>query len=347
MEISHKVSKVVSGLKRAVEYFAQKRFNTNVGAPALGHMLTPKGSAENINIYISPKGEGGIGNTHLENLETNISLSFCDVTLLPTTNSSVVFGGNGTARLNDSLNCGLINSVDSEIKASSASTIVGCTGAYIYNGLFSAVFGGTTNSVEDSTGCAIIGGNANFISNGNWSVVLGGQNNRAWGATSSVVFGEYASARGATSALGQGFRFGAINAHGIRFWYGSGWIDWNTAYIAPSTVLSGIGFYVNTDGLDTVASVKLRINIYDDLGNIAHVESRVIYRYDADTSTLVILNQSNDVVYDGLTAGWVLAMAVSGGYLCIEFTGVNPRWYRIFAQADLFDNSMPERANGD
>lgn len=342
MGISHKVSKVVSGLKRAVEYFAQKRFITNDSVLAVGHMLTPKGSAENINIYVAPKGEGGIGNAHIENLETNISLSFCDVTLLPPTNSSVVFGGNGTARLNDSLNCGLINSVDSEIEASSASTIVGCTGAYIYNGLFSAVFGGTTNSVEDSTGCAIIGGNANFISNGNWSVVLGGQNNRAWGATSSIIFGRYADGRGVNSGLAQGFQSEGVTCHNIRFWYGTGWIDWNTTYVAPSTTLSGTGFYTNTDSLDTVASVKLRINVYDDLGNIAHVESRVVYRYAVGTATLTILSQNNDVIYDGLTAGWVLAMAVSGGYLCIEFTGVNPRWYRIFAQADLFDNSMPE-----
>ena len=45
-------------------------------------------------------------------------------------------------------------------------------------------------------------------------------------------------------------------------------------------------------------------------------------------------------------SAFLLAMAINSGYLCIEFTGVNPRQYRILAQADLSDNSMPELLGG-
>ena len=338
MEIALKVLKVVPGLKRAVEYFAQKRFNTNVGAPALGHMLIPKGSAENINIYISPKGEGGIGNAHIENLETNISLSFANVTIQPATSMSLVTGGSGALQVQNCDNSALVGCVDATIEACITCGAFVSTNAYLADASYGIIAGGSGNSIEADY-AAIIGGYNNYISGGNHSVILGGENNITRNATASIIFGRYADGRGVNSGLAQGFQFEGVTCHNIRFWYGTGWIDWNTTYVAPSTMLSGTSFYTNTDGLDTVASVKLRINIYDDLGNIAHVESRVIYRYDVGTSTLVILNQSNDVIYDGLTAGWVLAMAVSGGYLCIEFTGVSPRQYRIFAQADLFDNS--------
>lgn len=346
MEIALKVLKVVPGLKRAVEYFAQKRFNTNVGAPALGHMLIPKGSAENINIYISPKGEGGIGNAHIENLETNISLSFANVTIQPATSMSLVTGGSGALQVQNCDNSALVGCVDATIEACITCGAFVSTNAYLFDASYSIIAGGSGNSFEAANYAAIIGGSNNYIFGGGNSVILGGERNRSSYATASIIFGRYADGRGVDSGLAQGFQFEGVTCHSIRFWYGTGWIDWNTTYVAPSTVLSGTDFYANTGSLDTVASVKLRINIYDDLGNTAHVESRVVYQYDAVTSTLTILNQNNDVVYDGLTAGWTLATVVNSGHLRIEFTGVNPRQYRILAQADLFDNSMPELLGG-
>ena len=341
MEISHKVSKVVSGLKRAVEYFAQKRFNTNIGAPALGHMLIPKGSAENINIYISPKGEGGIGNAHIENLETNISLSFANVTIEPATGTSLILGGRTSAQITNSDYSAIINSDTGNISDAIGSVLLGTLQSRISDAVNSVVAGGGNNEVANGANNGIVGGQFNVVTSGNNNIILGGETNTAEGI-SCVVLGQSSSDRGVTAGFAHGFWDGTKNQN-TRLWYTTpDWIDWNFTYILPSTTSAPSVLYTAENGRNTLGSIKLRVNICDDLGNVAHVEITAVYIFDIGAGLPITLSENNSIIYDGLTPGWVLSMALHSGYIAIAFTGVEPRQYRVSAYADTFDSSMPE-----
>lgn len=346
MEIALKVLKVVPGLKRAVEYFAQKRFNTNVGAPALGHMLIPKGSAENINIYIAPKGGGGIGNAHIENLETNISLSFANVTIESVTGTSLILGGRTSAQITNSECSAIISTDTGSITESTGSILLGTSESAIDDSQNTVVLGGYGHTVSGKDYSAIVAGSSNNLNNGgSRNVILGGINNNAYG-TNGVIFGDSGSDRGTRSSLAQGYFDEIIQCNAIRFWYSSGvgWVDSNInpTYIAPEGNFPSTKFYLAQTGTSTLASQKLRIHIYDNVGGVAYVEQTVVYSYDIGTGTITILAQTSNTVYSSLVVGWALTMAVNAGHLCISFTAVSPYLYRIRAYAELFDMGTPE-----